>query len=67
MISLSKLSRGLFFLLVFIFFFAPLTWLLLASINGNPTYGYELPDPATLSNYGDLFAEGMGKRAGDDR
>lgn len=58
MISLGRLSRVLFYAIVFIFFFAPLSWLLLASINPEPTFGYELPNPVTLNNYSDLFAEG---------
>ena len=56
--SFGRISRTIIYLAVLIFFFGPLTWLLLASINSDPTFGWELPAPATFANYSDLFAEG---------
>ena len=58
MIYLSRLTRNLFYLSVFLFFFAPLTWLLLASVSGSPTFGWQLPAPLTAENYTRLFQEG---------
>ncbi len=58
MVTLSKFGRTLFYTVVFVFFFAPLTWLFLSSLNAEPTFGWELPRPITGENYVDLFQEG---------
>ena len=57
LIVLDRFSRYLFFSLVLLFFFGPLTWLLLASVNGDSGYSWEIPQPLTLENYGQLFGE----------
>ena len=58
MVIFGRISRLIFYAIVFVFFFAPLSWLLIASINPAPTFGYDIPDQVTLSNYADLFEEG---------
>jgi multiple sugar transport system permease protein len=58
MIFLSRFGRLLFYSLIFFFFAAPLSWLLLSSIDATPTTGWNLPNPITAANYTDLFAEG---------
>lgn len=53
----SRAGQSLFYALVFIFFFGPVSWLVLASINSDPNSAWEIPQQATLNNYIQLFAE----------
>lgn len=46
-----------FYLVVFLFFIGPISWLLLASINTEPNSGWAIPQQATLNNYVQLFRE----------
>ena len=58
MVVLGRIARFFFYLIVLLFFAAPLSWLILASFDPQPTFGYRVPDTFTLSNYANLFAEG---------
>lgn len=52
---LPKIGQFLFYALVFLFFFGPISWLLLASINSEPNSAWEIPQIVTLNNYEQLF------------
>jgi multiple sugar transport system permease protein len=54
---LRRFSQGLYFVLIFIFFFGPISWLVLASVNASPSSGWAIPQQATLNNYGLLFED----------
>jgi ABC-type glycerol-3-phosphate transport system permease component len=56
-IDLPKIAQYLFYILIFCFFFGPISWLLLASINTDPTSAWAIPRQATLNNYVQLFQE----------
>lgn len=56
--NVARIARGIVYLAVLVFFFGPLTWLILASVDGNPTFRLQVPSPVTLENYSDLVAEG---------
>jgi len=58
MLVFSRLTKAIFLSIIFLFFFGPLTWLLLASVNGSPSFSWEIPRPTTVENYTDLVAEG---------
>ncbi len=58
MIVFGRFARTLFYVIVFIFFFAPLTWLLIASFDTRPTFGYQIPEQWTFGNYVALFEDG---------
>lgn len=53
----AKLAKYLFYIIVFFFFFGPISWLLLASINTEPSSAWALPQQATLTNYVRAFEE----------
>lgn len=53
----NKLSQLLFYLLIFLFFFGPVSWLVLASINREPSSAWAIPQEATIDNYVQLFVE----------
>ena len=53
----GELSKYLYYIVIFVFFFGPLSWLLLASINSDPSSGLAIPTQATVTNYIDLFAD----------
>lgn len=55
---LQQINRYGFFIIVVLFFFGPISWLLLASINGEPSSSWEIPQQATLNNYTQLLQEG---------
>jgi multiple sugar transport system permease protein len=50
-------GRYLFYGLVLFFFLGPLSWLLLASVNPDPGFSWEIPQTFTLDNFVELFAE----------
>jgi multiple sugar transport system permease protein len=54
---LLRLSEYSFYLPVLVFFFGPISWLLLASINSNPSSAWRIPEQATLDNYLQLVGE----------
>jgi multiple sugar transport system permease protein len=54
---LLKLSEYGFYLPVLVFFFGPISWLILASINRNPTSAWQIPEEVTLNNYLQLVSE----------
>jgi ABC-type spermidine/putrescine transport system permease subunit II len=53
----NKVWQVLFYALSFVFFFGPVSWLVLASINSDPNSAWEIPHQATLNNYVQLFVE----------
>jgi multiple sugar transport system permease protein len=55
--TLQKWTSYAFYILVFIFFFGPISWLLLASINRDPQSGWAIPAEVTLDNYIQLIQE----------
>ncbi|PJF27168.1 MAG: carbohydrate ABC transporter permease [Phototrophicales bacterium] len=52
-----RLSRSFYFLISFIFFFGPISWLILASISSRPSSAWTIPDQPTLEHYLNLVAE----------
>lgn len=56
-LSFANFSRYGYYLLVFLFFFGPISWLLLASVNTTPGSSWQIPDHVTLSHYVQLFSE----------
>ena len=56
-LNLPRLSQYLFYGLVFAFFFGPISWLLLASINTDPSSAWAIPQQATFDHYVQLFQE----------
>lgn len=50
-------GKWVYYVAVFIFFFGPISWLVLASINTDPSSAWEIPQEATINNYIQLFAE----------
>lgn len=52
-----RLGQFIFYLLVFLFFFGPISWLVLASINSDPNSTWQIPQQVTLNNYIQLFQE----------
>ncbi len=50
-------AKYFFFLFVFILFFGPISWLLLASFNIEPTSAWAIPQSVTLNHYVQLFQE----------
>jgi multiple sugar transport system permease protein len=56
-ITLDRVGQGLFYALVLAFFFGPISWLLLASVNSEPGFAWEVPQPPTLDNYATLLDE----------
>lgn len=56
-LTLSRFSQTLFYLIIFLFFFGPISWLLLASANPNPSFAWEIPQQPTFDNYLQLFGE----------
>ncbi len=57
MISLSRFTRYLFYGIVFLFFFGPVSWLVLASVDADPGLGWEIPQLVTSENFVQLFEE----------
>ncbi len=53
----SQIGKWLYYAGIFLFFFGPISWLVLASINANPSSAWEIPQEATLNNYVQLVAE----------
>lgn len=53
----SQIGKWLYYAIVFLFFFGPISWLVLASINADPTSAWEIPQEATLNNYVQLITE----------
>ena len=53
----SQIGKWLYYAIIFLFFFGPISWLVLASINANPSSAWEIPQEATLNNYVQLVAE----------
>lgn len=54
------MGRGgilVFYTLIFLFFFGPISWLILASINADPSSSWEIPSQFTVENYQELFDE----------
>jgi multiple sugar transport system permease protein len=49
--------KYIYYVFVFFFFFGPISWLVLASINANPSSGWAIPDQVTLNNYVQLVQE----------
>lgn len=54
----QRIGRYLFYFIIFLFFFGPISWLLIASINSEPSSSWEIPQQATLIHYTQLFQEG---------
>ncbi|MEO1666701.1 MAG: carbohydrate ABC transporter permease [Chloroflexota bacterium] len=54
---LKTSGRYLSYLILFIFFFGPTSWLILSSISADPSYSWSVPDTVTLQNYVELFTE----------
>lgn len=54
---LPAVSKSSYYLLLFIFFFGPISWLLLASFNPEPTSAWAVPTQPTLNNYTSLIQE----------
>ena len=52
-----QLSRNLYYVIILIFFFGPISWLILASINSDPSSTWALPDQPTLEHYLNLIGE----------
>ncbi|MCK6579422.1 MAG: carbohydrate ABC transporter permease [Anaerolineae bacterium] len=52
-----RLSEYAFYLPVLVFFFGPISWLLLASINSDPSSAWQIPVEVTLNNYVQLITE----------
>ncbi|MBN1964396.1 MAG: carbohydrate ABC transporter permease, partial [Anaerolineae bacterium] len=57
LIVLDRVGKYVFFGLVLFFFFGPLTWLLLASVNADPGFSWEIPQQFTLDNFAQLVTE----------
>jgi multiple sugar transport system permease protein len=55
--SLNVLPRTIYYILVFLFFFGPISWLILASINASPSSAWAIPRDFTLENYAQLIEE----------
>jgi len=53
----AGLSKNTYYLLILIFFFGPISWLLMASINANPSSSWEIPTQLTLEHYAELVTE----------
>jgi len=53
----SQIGKWLYYGIIFLFFFGPISWLVLASINADPSSAWEVPQEATLSNYVQLVTE----------
>lgn len=53
----EQVVKALFFFVVFLFFFGPISWLLLASFNSDPSSAWAIPARATLANYFQLFRD----------
>ncbi len=53
----QKYAVFAFYALVFLLFFGPISWLILASINTDPTSSWEIPRTITLSHYLNLIRE----------
>lgn len=51
------LPTSLFFVLVFLFFFGPISWLVLASIDSDPSSAWAIPGRITLASYLQLFRD----------
>jgi multiple sugar transport system permease protein len=51
-----RLSRSFYFLIIFLFFFGPISWLVLASISSRPSSAWAIPDQPTLEHYLRLIA-----------
>lgn len=56
-VTASGLSKTFYFVLVLFFFFGPISWLLLASINTNPSSAWAIPQEVTLGNFAQLLQE----------
>lgn len=56
-LTLSGFSKSFYYVLVFFFFFGPISWLLLASFNANPSSAWAIPQATTLNNYAQLLQE----------
>jgi multiple sugar transport system permease protein len=54
---LKRLWIYSFYLIVSLFFFGPISWLLLASVNTDPGYSWQIPQTFTLDNFSQLFSE----------
>lgn len=54
---LDVAGRVGFYGAVLLFFFGPLSWLLLASFDPDPGFSWAIPETFTLENYAELFAE----------
>ncbi|MCC6616143.1 MAG: carbohydrate ABC transporter permease [Anaerolineae bacterium] len=50
-------SKNTYYLLILIFFFGPISWLLLASIDANPSSSWEIPQAITFEHYVELVTE----------
>ncbi len=53
----SQIGKWLYYAIIFLFFFGPISWLVLASINANPSSAWEIPGETTFSNYVQLVTE----------
>lgn len=53
----SNIGKWFYYVIVFLFFFGPISWLLLASINADPSSAWEIPRQTTVINYVQLFTE----------
>ncbi|NWG15245.1 MAG: carbohydrate ABC transporter permease [Chloroflexi bacterium] len=54
---LLRLSEYGFYLPILVFFFGPISWLVLASINSDPGSAWQIPEQVTLNNYLQLVTE----------
>ncbi len=51
----NKFLRNIYYILVFLLFFGPISWLLLASFNVDPSSAWAIPEKATFNNYVQLL------------
>jgi multiple sugar transport system permease protein len=56
-VGVNRFAVYFFFLVVFLLFFGPISWLILASINVDPNSSWEIPRNVTVSHYIELFRE----------